>query len=290
MDNKLITTLERGDGQTSCSHYGWSKGENVTTSMQQDRPYVWQMVREAVDALGGKTTNTAVRNWIGEHYPGTNTNTIGCAIIACSVNHDSRIHYGENNQPRRADTQFDFLYRPERGHVERYVPDVHGVWEIYEKEDGRLGVRLVDAEPMPDHQEATGERGTAFAAEAHLRDYLAQHLDKIEDGLELYVDENESSGIEYVTPIGRIDILAVAGNGGFVVIELKVSRGPDSVAGQILRYRNWVAKHLADGKRVRGIIIAQHISERVKYSILADPDVSAMEYEISLELHSVDGP
>jgi hypothetical protein len=37
----------------------------------QPRPYVWQMIREAVNALGGATTNVAGRDWIQEHYTGT---------------------------------------------------------------------------------------------------------------------------------------------------------------------------------------------------------------------------
>jgi hypothetical protein len=40
------------------------------------RPPVWRMIREAVEALGGKTTNVEVRDWISAHYPGTNANTV----------------------------------------------------------------------------------------------------------------------------------------------------------------------------------------------------------------------
>ena len=79
------------------------------------QPYVWQMVREAAQALGNPTTNIAVRDWILNKYPGTNFSTIQCQIIACTVNHASRVHYLENRKPRAADTQYDFLFRPERG-------------------------------------------------------------------------------------------------------------------------------------------------------------------------------
>jgi len=257
----------------------------VTKDQLNKRPPVWQMIRQAIEALGGKTTNVAIKEWILKRYPGTNTNTIQCQIIICTVNHRSRIHYPENKKPRIANTQYDFLFRPERGEVELYNPAKHGRWEIYQREDGRLDVRQIDSAGNDPETDA----GTGFAAESHLRDYLAQHLDLIEPGLELFVDDDGTTGVEYITPIGRIDILAVDDAGGLVVIELKVSRGSDAVAGQVLRYKNWVERHIANGQRVRGIIIAQHISDKILYAIANDPDVTAKEYEINLILHDIEG-
>ena len=243
---------------------------------------VWKMVREAIDALGGKTSNVEVRDWILGHYPGTNTNTIQCQIIVCTVNHDSRIHYPENNKPRAAAGQYDFLYRVEKGKLELFNPAVHGDWQIVENENGGLSVcpckEIEEPQPTPTH---------AFAAEAHLRDYLAQHLDEIEDGLEIFVNDAGVTGVEYLTPIGRIDLLAVDAQGGFVVIELKVAHGPDAVAGQVLRYKNWVRCHLANGRPVRGIIIAQHISDKIRYAIANDPEISALEYQLHLSFSAV---
>lgn len=43
---------------------------------QQNTPPVWQMVRQAVEEVGEQTTNIEVRDWILEHYPETNKNTI----------------------------------------------------------------------------------------------------------------------------------------------------------------------------------------------------------------------
>jgi len=248
------------------------------------------MISEAIAALGSPTTNVAVRDWILQRYPGTNPLTIQAQIVACTVNHASRVHYPENKKPRFATSQHDFLYRPERGRLETYDPQRHGRWEIVEEEDGRLVVHPLDENaavvdtPTGNKELQASDGGSAFAAEAHLRDYLAGNLGLIEGGLELFVDEAGTTGVEYHTPIGNIDILAVDAQGGFVVIELKVSRGPDSVAGQVLRYKNWVKRHLAEGKSTRGIIIAQHISEKVLYSLLSDDDVSVKEYEIALTI------
>jgi RecB family endonuclease NucS len=127
----------------------------------------------------------------------------------------------------------------------------------------------------------------AFAAEAHLRDYLAKHLDVIEPMLQLFVDDKGMVGVEYPTDVGRIDILAVDAQGGLLIIELKVSRGPDAVCGQLLRYRGWVKRHLANGRRVRSLIIAQHISDRIRYALADVEDVYLKEYALNIILKDV---
>lgn len=114
------------------------------------RPTVNQMVKQAVETLGGKTTNIAVRNWILKKYPGTNTSTIGCQVIANTVNHPSRIHYHPNLKPRQADGPHDFLFRPATGEIVWYDPVRHGAWEIVEQEDGFLVVVESGTEPGDD--------------------------------------------------------------------------------------------------------------------------------------------
>ena len=37
----------------------------------EHKPYVWQMIRQVIDALGPETTNGAVREWILERWPNT---------------------------------------------------------------------------------------------------------------------------------------------------------------------------------------------------------------------------
>ncbi len=260
-----------------------------------ERPPVWKMIRGAVEDLGGRTTNVALRDWVLRHYPGTNRSTIQCHIVVCTVNHPSRIHYAYNKKPRTSDTKYDFLFRPDRGQLELYDPAKHGQWRIFKRDDGRLGVGLVGQEEEGIEEPETGagfateaESGAGFAAEAHLRDYLAQHLKRIEPGLQLYTDDEGENGVEYTTSVGRIDILALDRDNKFVVIELKVSRSPDSAAGQVLRYKNWVRKHLAEGEEVRGIIVAGHISDKILYAIASDPDISAKQYELSLTLTDVE--
>lgn len=248
------------------------------------KPPVWKMVKEAVEALGGTTTNIAVRDWILKKYPGTNPTTIGCQIIVSTVNHASRIHYPENQKPRKAEAQYDFLFRPATGALEWYDPAQHGQWEIAELEDGKLVAREITKQTdLVD----PGEPGKSFAAEHHLRDFLAKNLHVIEDGLQLYVDEGGTVGVEYKTPMGRMDLLTVDKQGGLLIIELKVERGPDEVCGQIMRYFGWVKRHVANGKPVRGLIIAQHISDRIRYALADVPGVTAREYKLHITLADV---
>jgi RecB family endonuclease NucS len=126
-----------------------------------------------------------------------------------------------------------------------------------------------------------------FAAEAHLRDYLALHLGDIEEGLELYIEDDGTDGIEYITEVGRIDILAVDKGGALVVVELKVDQAPDTVVGQLMRYMGWLRRHLANGRKVRGFIIGQSISDKIRYATADLPDVELQEYELSLKMRPV---
>ena len=121
--------------------------------------------------------------------------------------------------------------------------------------------------------------GDAFACENDLRDYLASHLDVIEDGLQLFADEDgHKDGVEYVTPIGRIDLLTVDSAGALLVIELKTNRGSDAACGQLLRYMGWAKRHLPSEGPVRGLIIARHATERLRYATADIPHVYVREY------------
>jgi hypothetical protein len=263
-----------------------------------ERPYVYQMVREAVEGLQGRATNRQIKDYIQSKYGDVNVKTIDAVTITCTVNHTSRIHYPENKKPRRCDTYLDFLFQPVRGRgeFELYRPEIHGVWEIRQDEFGKLlSVRVEGKQDdgiLDEPEETATEEALdySFALEAHLRDFIGRNLKTIGQAgqsLSLFTDETGREGIEYPTGVGPIDILAVDADGGFTVFELKLSRGPDSALGQVLRYMGWIKAHLANGKPVRGVIVAHTIDEKLKYACSLTPDVSLYEYQLAFNIKPV---
>jgi len=156
---------------------------------------------------------------------------------------------------------------------------------------GASGETAVD-DVLGDPGEAitANEEAASFALEAQLRDFIVENLSRIPiDGrrLDLFSDSSGQSGVEYVTPIGRIDILAVDAEGSLLIFELKLERGPDRALGQLARYMGWVRAHLAQGRPVSGVIVASSIDERLRYAASVIPNVILLEYEIDFRVSQV---
>jgi RecB family endonuclease NucS len=249
-----------------------------------ERPPVWQMVREAIDHLGGVATYGAIRDFIKEKYGAVNESMITCQIIICSVNHPSRIHYPENKKPRSCNSQYDFLFNTGRGRVEAYNPDAHGQWEIRRDEYEKLVVAVAEESSVEEASDLL------FPLESHLRDFIAANLATVRPqglALRLYEDPTGRDGVEYQTDVGPIDILAQDSNDDFVVFELKLSKGPDRAVGQVLRYMGWVSRHLAGSKKVLGVIVAREIDEKLKYAVSLVPSIVVLEYKVRFDLRPV---
>lgn len=264
-----------------------------------EKPFVWQMVREAVDAIGGQVSYSQIRAHIQARYGDVNDNTITCQTIACTVNHPSRVYYVANRQPRLATTDRDFLFTVGKGTVELYNPKQHGEWKLEKDEYGNLKVVQSIEDPSDtdfiteeiDTGEVTPvEQSMLFPLEKQLRDFIAGNIQSIAvncEELQLYVDENGRDGVEYPTGVGPIDILAKDKYGNFVVFELKLRRGPDRAIGQLLRYMGWIKQNLAQTTNVKGVIVAQTVDEKLKFAASIVIDVSLFEYELSFQVNPV---
>ena len=269
----------------------------MSTTPTTPRPPIWQLIRDAVKPLGRETSNAEIKQLLAQNHPDLNEGTVNCQIVICTVNRPSRVHYPENKKPRLANGPYDFLYATGRGKVLWYDPNQHGLWAIEETPDG-LKVRRVDdsaeevpstpdidaAEPVDD-----GFGGGAFALESHLRDYLARNPPSTttHGPLTLFVDADGRDGVEYQTDCGPADLVFLDREGNFVVFELKLGRGPDAALGQVQRYMGWIEHHVAKGKTVSGVIVANSISDKLKYAGKVAPRVQLMEYRLSVELAPV---
>jgi hypothetical protein len=68
--------------------------------------------------------------------------------------------------------------------------------------------------------------------------------------------------------VGEIDMLFKTVDGDFLVCELK-RQSDDQTIGQICRYWGWVKECLAGDKLVYGLVLAQDVSESLRYAIKA---------------------
>jgi len=124
-----------------------------------------------------------------------------------------------------------------------------------------------------------------LSAESILENLLEENFVSIFPDLNLYED-SEGKGRQYPTDVGFIDFLATdKKTGDFVVIELKVGKTSDSVMGQILRYTGWVEENLAKkGEKVRGVIIAKELDEKLKYALKRSGGVEFYKYNIHFDI------
>jgi len=254
------------------------------------------MVKEAVEQSNNQViSNKEVKGYITKKYGAINDNSVNCHILSCSVNMQCRVNWPENKKPRICNSQYDFLYNVGRGQVQIYDPKIHGQWEICLIDDSLIVKKVDDVSYENNHVAQEVEIDTidtdknfTFALESQLRDFIVQNLSIINKDLNLYVSDDDITGVEYKTPIGNIDILAQNKNGEFVVIELKLSKGEDKALGQIQRYMGWVKKNLSNNDEVHGIIIAKPISDKLKYAVLVTKNISLFEYSIQFYITNIE--
>ncbi len=167
-------------------------------------------------------------------------------------------------------------------------------WHIRQT-DGQVLIMQPGAETLPgpiaeteepDTEETTAESSEAslFAVESHLRDYLKKNLNS---SLKSFPRLDDAKS-EYATDVGFIDLLAKDAEGNYYIFEFKLRRGADVALGQLLRYMGWCSKHLAEGRKVFGVILAAEISDKLRYAVLNVPNVTLLEYELQIRVKPVD--
>ncbi len=141
-----------------------------------------------------------------------------------------------------------------------------------------------DSEDDSAMQEDTG----LMALEAHLEEYVVRNWHNIDFGeeLRLYVETDGTTGQQYTTDVGIIDILAKDKDNNFVIIELKRADSKYHVVGQILNYISWVKDNLASDKQmVRGLIIVGKADKTLLAAIKPVSDfIELKEYSVKMKL------
>ncbi len=222
-------------------------------------------------------------DWFAKHYPNIKPNTVQMHVEGMSTNSTLRAHHPSI----RPASGHDLFFKVARGQY-RLWDASHDPQPVYAETllNHQLQVASQLQEQDEEEEDSDAALSNEFGAERDLQNYLAKNLPALEPGLVLYDDEG-LRGVEFPAGGRRIDILAKGSDGGFVVIELKVSRGYDRVIGQIMRYMAWVKLNLADGRPVRGIIVASAITEDLKLAASLIEGVHLVEYELSFKLKSV---
>jgi hypothetical protein len=226
-----------------------------------------EAVKEAVTEMGGTVSTREIINHIYRKHPDRpwKESTIRAHTIGCSVNHPSSHHYP--SFPK-------FLFTVGRGRVRLYDPE----------KDGRPpGIIKGAAEEVGEEERKALEEAT-ISLERDLENFILGNLSLIQEGLEPYKGEE---GRQYQVKSGRIDILAQDKEGNFVVIELKAGTATDAVLTQILAYMADVSHEIAEGRKVRGIIVAYGFTDRLVSAASLLPNLKLLKYKVKFEFEEV---
>lgn len=123
-----------------------------------------------------------------------------------------------------------------------------------------------------------------------VRDLLAEDPELLEPGLKLVRDANSTSGVDYPTDVGPIDLLARDAGGALVVVTVaKGDSGSDLVA-EILQRIGWVRKHVARTREgVRGMVVMNKAPANLSYAAAAVADTVAFRtYRLKLSFEKVE--
>ncbi len=149
----------------------------------------------------------------------------------------------------------------------------------------RVGLEPDAGEPAVTVHAASGKSGESRKVEPlqekiyedNLESLLTERLEEVEPGLTLVQRQ-------YVTPVGRIDLLCRDHRGNYVVIELKRFRAStESIIDQVTRYMGWVQQHLTgSGEAVRGYIVVGKLDTKLEYSVRAIGNLKVKCFRVSL--------
>lgn len=164
--------------------------------------------------------------------------------------------------------------------------------ELFWRDDSKIiNKQEIETEQEDDENIQIGTSESEFVLERHLEDFLVANWESTELGknYELIEEDEELVSQQYLTDIGRIDLLVKEKkSGNYVVIELKKGQTNDDTVGQLARYMGWIKANKANGKEVKGIIIARGVDEKLKYALEMIENTEVLVYRLNFELKKMD--
>jgi hypothetical protein len=168
-----------------------------------------------------------------------------------------------------------------------YSDLMKGAWQRKKIEPAAAPDLEVDETP----EEDVGIQNFAF--ERHLEEFLIANWTNLDFAAAWELITNDDGQIvssQYVTDVGRIDILVrEKKTKDYVVIELKKNRATEVVVGQIRKYLGWINENLAQPKKVKakGVIIVPAESEDLKYALRGMDDIKALLYSVTFSVRAL---
>ena len=169
---------------------------------------------------------------------------------------------------------------------------VFSMHTIYEISESKYEMLVKGNSNIDDNDEGEKEiiNKTEFYMEKYLEEFIISNFKTIfPKYYKLYEDEEGNVSNQYMTDVGRIDILAQdTKENSFIVIELKKGKESDKVVGQTLRYMGWVKENLAlNNEEVKGLIICKETDTKLKYAVSMIKDISIKYYNIDFNINGV---
>lgn len=155
-----------------------------------------------------------------------------------------------------------------------------------------LEALLIGQKPKPNpglySMDENVEDPSIFALERHLEDFLVANWRSTElsKSYDIYEDDGEIVGQQYMTDTGPIDILAISKDRKeLLVIELKKGRVSDVVVGQIQRYMGYAKDELCEeGQRVKGLIIGLEDDNKLRRALSVTTGIEFYRYIVDFKL------
>ncbi|MFC5571120.1 AAA family ATPase [Lysobacter yangpyeongensis] len=209
----------------------------------------WELVADAVLALGGQANRHQVWEYLKRSHPDIPFSTVTAELNSVSVNSQARTSYNTGREPRRTDSgnRYDRLFKVGSGagaHYVPYDPKAHGVWEIYPDPAAtsthKTSIRRVDgantAVTVTLTEGAIKPGNTFFPIKAFEGDFFPSSLirAKAPDAPAVKARFTTDAGIEFQSDIYRSSVNTGYLHNRAAASDYYAARGAKS--GDVLRY------------------------------------------------------